>query len=159
MRRPSSRVAAMVASVVAGTATALPLAHSLAGTSASAAAPPRTTDVLRLDVSAAMKSAAKGGPNAGDHVAVYKGLIQQDNTGDPHQPSGPVAANDATITCAPSTPCTLSSPSAPFLFTPNQASADIGVPVTGAGLSGASIGSVQDAKNVTLSFSGTGSGY
>jgi hypothetical protein len=137
---------AMVAALAQGVTGTL-----IGGSTASAAPAPPPTNVLRLNVSAAMASAAAGGPHAGDAVASYKWLIQKDQTGDPQQPSGPVAANDGFISCSGGT-CTLRSPSAPFLFKPGSSSPDVGVQVTGTGLAPtATIATVIDAKTVTLS--------
>jgi SdrD B-like domain len=144
---------ALLAAVTMTTALGLPVIDALVTANATAnaapAAPP--TNVLRLNVTAATTSSASGGPHAGSHVPQYKWLIQQDKTGDPNQPSGPTAANDGTIGCTGGV-CTLSSPSAPFLYTAGSLSADVGVGVTGANMApGATIVSVSDARNVTLS--------
>jgi hypothetical protein len=134
----------------------LPVMNGLTSSPAGAQTAPQSTNVLRLNVASAMTSKVgqntlTGGPKAGDHVAHYKWLIQQDKTGDPNQPSGPVAANDGTISCAGGT-CSLTSPSAPFIYTSGQVSPDVGVQVTGANmLPTAKIVSVTSAQKVVLS--------
>jgi hypothetical protein len=148
------RFLAVPAAVTMVAALVLPVSNLLGASTAASAAtpPPPPTSVLHLDVTSAMKSPANGGPTAGAPVANYKWLIQRDLTGDPNQPSGPIASNDGTLICANnSATCTLSSPSAPFLV--GSPSPDAGLVVTGAGLPaapGATIASVTDAKNVTL---------
>jgi hypothetical protein len=140
---PVSLCAAMVATV------ALPSASLFAsvGTATPASAAPPLFSALKLDVSPAHQSTAKHWPDAvGTPLKHYKWLIQQDNTGDSNQPSGPVASNDGTITATGA----LHSPSAPFL------QADAGVGISGAGLAAnAKIVTFVDAQDVIVSgFSG-----
>ena len=166
-----ARFMALAAALTMIAAIATPTIAPFASGSSAGAAPvvPAATGVLHLDVTSALKSLAAGGPNAGDHVAAYKWLIQQDTTGDPSQPSGPVAANDGTIACpgGGGAACTLSSPSAPFLYTPpvgagglggcarpDPSSGDLGVTVSwtmqDASVISASIKTVCDAQDVIL---------
>src|ERR1700730_3293111 len=137
---------ALAASVALPTAT---LFTSIASNSESAAVPPLTS-ALRLSVQPASKSSVANWPDAvgqelkgADGKGSYKWLIQQDNSGDPNQPSGPLASNDGTLNCTGGT-CTLHSPAAPFLYsaaaltanaacpllTADTTSADLGVPVS-----------------------------
>src|SRR5581483_3701523 len=139
-------VVSLCLALIAGVA--LPTA-SLFTAAASAAPPPPPPlfSALKLSVTPARPSSAKNWPDAvGQQLkGGYKWLIQQDNTGDPNQPSGPIASNDGTITPMGGTNATLHSPSAPFV------PADAGVGLSGTGLSGATISTVVDAQDVTLS--------
>ncbi len=136
---------------------------------ADAAIVTRAATTLRLDVSPAGKSSAPDWP---DKVGVpldttatkhFKWIIQQDNSGDPAQPSGPLASNDGTVTCGnppnyTGTNCVLTSPSAPFQYTGNGVAADptspdLHVPVTGQNLTG-TITSVTSPTRVTITRTG-----
>jgi hypothetical protein len=116
-----------------------PLASTGTPTAAAAVAPPTPTNTLRLNVTSALASAATASdpatcaserakrpagdtdvppgcpPLAGEHIAQYKWLIQQDTSGDPNQVSGPVASSSGSISCTGGT-CTLTDPSAPFAY-------------------------------------------
>ncbi len=119
-----------------------------------AVAPPAPVNTLRLNVTSAMASvstnvadcttAGRGAghdvpvgqpPCAGEHLPTYKWLIQQDNSGDPSQQSGPIAADDGTIKCSGSpVTCSLVSPSAPFAYSSATAVPDVAgacTPITG----------------------------
>jgi hypothetical protein len=159
---------AMVAALALPTAA---LVTSIATSApADAAVITRTASQLRIDVSPTMKSSAPdwpdkvGVPLDKSKTAHFKWIIQQDNSGDPAQPSGPLASNDGTITCgaAPtysSASCILTSPSAPFQYSgngvaPDPKSPDLHVPVTGQNLTG-TITSVTSPTRVTITRTGS----
>jgi hypothetical protein len=109
---------ALIAGVALPTAT---LFTALQSSAPAAAANPPQDRALKLDVEPARPSTAQNWPDKvgqpiekrADGTGHFKWLIQQDNTGDANQPSGPVASNDGTLSCTGGI-CTLHSPSAPF---------------------------------------------
>jgi hypothetical protein len=142
-----TRVFWRLSTVIGLAATTLPLV-AMSGTAPAAPAPKPTVstpDPFLTVVTAHGSRSPKGPQRGGLPITKYKWLIQQDNSGDPNQLSGPLVVTDATITPGGGT-ATITSPSAPFL------TSDAIVAVSGPGLaSNATIATVSDAKTVVLS--------